>query len=329
MTARSNSLGVLIPTRNSAALLPAHLESMAEWIDLADEIVVVDSASRDGTLELLRQALAGRPARFLAHPPGLYQSWNFGLQNIGAKYVYISTIGDAITRPGLEHLRQLAAQTPCDAVLSKPRFVTEAGEPAPEQRWPIDDVFERLTFPESVVLTPADQLIFSLTNLHGALLGSSASNLYRTACLRERPFPVDFGTVGDGAWVMQNMLDVRLVATRGRFSTFRFHEKSYSLADYQVDSLSLKLFRLAQQSLRQRAADPRVAQWLQELRWPELEAAMEISFADHACLESHRHKSIPWFFHGAAWRARARRNDAENLIRAIKDEILARRSVAA
>lgn len=321
------TIGVLLPTRNSAALLPAHLESMRPWLDLAAEVVVVDSESKDGTMEMLRAKLAHPNVKFLAHPPGLYQSWNFGIQNIRAKYIYISTVGDSITRPGLEHLRAVAEAHESDVVISKPRYINEAGAALPDEHWPIDDILSRLTFAESTALTVGQQFIFALTNTWGAILGSSASDLYRTAALRPRPFPTEFGTAGDGGWGIQNMFDVKIAVTRGRFSLFRFHEKTYSLADYRVDSLTLKFFRLAQKLTRARqAADPRIAALLAELRWPELEPAMEISFAEQDRLVSYRLKKLPWYCHPGAWQARARRNRAERAIRAIKDEILARGS---
>ena len=64
------SLGVLIPTRNSAALLPNHLRALSAWLDLADEVVVVDSFSTDGTGNMLRDGLKHPKLRIITHPPG-------------------------------------------------------------------------------------------------------------------------------------------------------------------------------------------------------------------------------------------------------------------
>src|SRR5258705_10933855 len=101
---RTVSLGVLVPTLNCASLVPAHLESMRSWFDFASEIVVVDSHSDDGTIDLLREGLKHPGLRILQHPRGLYQSWNFGINQITSKYTYVSTVGDSISRAGLEHL---------------------------------------------------------------------------------------------------------------------------------------------------------------------------------------------------------------------------------
>jgi len=43
---------------------------------------------------------------------------------------------------------------------------------------------------------------------HG-LLGSSASNHYRTAFLQKHPFPTDFGHCGDTAWESLSLLSLR------------------------------------------------------------------------------------------------------------------------
>jgi len=318
------TLGVLLPTRNSIALLREHLESMRPWLDLASEVVVVDSESTDGTVELLREKLAHPNARFFNHPPGLYQSWNFGIRNITAKYVYISTVGDSITRSGVKCLLDAAERFQSDVVISKPGVITESGQPLPDGHWPIHDILERLPFAQSAALSTGQQFIFALTNIGGALLGSSASNLYRAACLRARPFPVEFGTAGDGGWSFKYIFDIRVAVARGQFSTFRIHEKSYSMSEYPAESLALRFFRLAQEAARERQArDPLVAALLREICWPELEQALQAASIEHDRLERCRRGFFPWYFQPRAWQARARRNRAESLTRRIKDGLIA------
>src|SRR5207248_6943191 len=46
-------IGVVVPTRNSASLAPEHLETMRPWLDQVEQVVVVDSFSKDGTVQLL------------------------------------------------------------------------------------------------------------------------------------------------------------------------------------------------------------------------------------------------------------------------------------
>ncbi len=46
-------INVVMPTFNYAPRMARPLEAMAKWSDLALEIIVVDSRSSDGTLELI------------------------------------------------------------------------------------------------------------------------------------------------------------------------------------------------------------------------------------------------------------------------------------
>jgi glycosyltransferase involved in cell wall biosynthesis len=316
-------ISVLIPTRNCGSFVPAHIESLQPWIDLAEEVVIVDSNSTDGTVDLLRAGISHPNIKFLTHPPGLYQSWNFGIQNTAAKYVYISTVGDSITREGVEQLHKVAGQFQCDVVISKPNFINTAGEPMPDDRWPIDVIIDRLKIDRPRLLTTIEQFLFAVTNTWGAILGSSASNLYRGQCLKDRPFPLEYGTAGDGGWGIQNIFDVAIAVTPSRFSNFRHHEKAYSLSEYPMDSLTTKLFRLAQTVVAQKqAVDPALPALLERIRWPELEKALEIVPIEQTKLEDLREKSVPWFLNPAAWQVRSTRNRAETEINAIVTTVL-------
>ena len=314
-------VSILIPTRNCAGFVPSHIESLCQWMDLAEEVVVVDSHSKDGTVELLRAGLSHPNIKYLTHPPGLYQSWNFGIQNTTAKYIYVATVGDSITRAGVEHLFAVAEAFQSDVVISKPNFISEEGKPLPDNRWPIDVILNRLQIQRPRLLTTTEQFIFAVTNTWGAILGSSASNLYRAEALKPRPFPLEYGTAGDGGWGIENIFGVKIAETPERFSNFRHHEKAYPLSEYYVESLDFKFFRLAQAVVaRERARNPAVPAVLEQVCWPELEKALEIVPAYQAELESYRHQAIPWVFRPGAWAVRRKRNQARQKI----DEITAR-----
>jgi glycosyltransferase involved in cell wall biosynthesis len=318
-------ISVLIPTRNCGALVPGHIESLRPWIDLAEEVVVVDSDSKDGTVDLLRAGLSHPRVRFLNHPPGLYQSWNFGIQNTAAKYIYVATVGDSITPDGIGQLFQVAEQFQADVVISKPDFIDHSGSPMADDRWPIDVIIDRLGINGPRLLTTAEQFLLAITNTTGAILGSSASDLYRGDCLKARPFPIDYGTSGDSAWGIQNIFEIRIAVTLARFSSFRYHEKAYPLAQYAIDSLTARFFRLAQTIVAQQCAtNPALPPVLNSIRWPELEKALEIVPIQQAQLEAYRRKSLPWFLNPAAWRVRSARNRAERRIDSIMDAVLSR-----
>ena len=238
-------ISVLVPTRNSMSLLPAHVEAMQAWVDLAEEIVAVDSESTDGTVEFLHRELRHSNVRVLTHPPGLYQSWNFGIGQCRAKYLYVSTVGETITRDGIESLFRAAEFFGAHVVISPPRMVEMSGETR-KKVWPVHSFIEQLKWNTPVSLEGAAAELFAVMNLRRGILGSSASNLYRTQVLRQFPFRTDFGTAGDLAWGLEHAGEIRLAIVPQTFSTFVFHPKSYAKSDYAVADFSEKCLRVAQ-----------------------------------------------------------------------------------
>ena len=213
-------------------LIGGHLDTVEQWIDLVEEVVVVDSRSRDQTVEILKKRLGNRNVRFLSQPPGLYPSWNHGIGQLSARYTYISTVGDGITREGLVHLVEVAQKFSCDVVVSPPDFVNEAGRPVRGQTWPVHTVVSILGLDRPAYLEGWLAFATALAFFPSAILGSSASNLYRTAVLQARPFPTEFGMNGDGVWGLTNALGIRLGITPRRISFFREHSKPYPLSEY-------------------------------------------------------------------------------------------------
>ncbi len=302
-------ISVIIPTRNSAALLPDHLAAMRPWINLVQEVVVVDSRSTDGTVDLLREGLRHSRLRFLEHPPGLYQSWNFGIRHAVAEACYISTVGETITEDGLKHLTNLLRERRCDAVISKPEFVDSQGGLIPPPQWPIDDILGTLRPREPIVLQGASLFFFALLNYRNAILGSSASNLYRTHTLQQRPFPLDYGTVGDAAWGLQNCFTVRVAVTPRRCSTFCEHPKSYALSEYAVDGLGRKLLSLVERTYRrQLREDPDFRAAAAELGIERILGLLRQHQQAQERLESVRASTWPWVLSPGAWKARLQRN---------------------
>jgi hypothetical protein len=304
------------------ALLPRHVDTILPWLDQAAEVVVVDSESKDGTVDFLKEKLHHPNLRFLNHPPGLYQSWNFGIGQIRRPYFYISTIGDSITGEGLEHMAETAERLQADVVVSKPAFVDEHDRPLAASQWPIDDIRETLGVDtEPVAVEKMALFLFALANCFGAVLGSSASNLYRTSCMQQRPFPTGFGTVGDGAWGLQHSLDVRFAVTPRTFSTFRHHPKTYNVAEYKVNDLPLKLYQLACDTLRRRRAeDPVLDALAKRVGLDAIAGAMEEHLRAQQRLEICRASRVPWIFNPQAWQARRARSEAFRRLHQLKHE---------
>ena len=301
------SLGVVMPTRNSAALLPRHIAGLRNWLDLADQVVVVDSFSTDGTLEALRREIKHPNLEFLSHPPGLYQSWNFGIQHLTTDYAYIATVGDTITRKGLELLAATARSLQCDAVISKPEFQDLDGQPV-EIVWPIDDIIATLGIEVPRRLNRLEALVFACVHAVGALTGSCASDLFRTNVLKRFPFPTDFGTAGDGAWGLMHAAEISWGVVPGRFSTFVLHPPNASPKERQsyvkarrADDLLCEAVSAWRQSGAVTDAE------LAQAHWSEMSAALRHFLNAKAEFDRHRKESFPWVLKLKAWQTRIRR----------------------
>jgi hypothetical protein len=302
-------IGVVVPTRNSVSLLPEHLASMRPWLDQVQEVVVVDSVSTDGTLDRLREELRHPQLQILQHPPGLYQSWNYAIQQLRAEYCYISTVGETLTPQGLQHLAEIMHTLHCDVVISRPDFVDLRGRPIRPSKWPIDDIVSSLRAREPFVLEGAALCFFTLLNYAEAFLGSSASNLYRTRCLQENPFPVDYGTAGDGGWGLEHCGHIRLGVTPRTFSTFREHPKSYARAEYAVDRLREQMLDRIRRTLREEEArSPGFAAQARQLQVEQIIQLLTAKLRYQQQIEQRRRSLWPWSLNPAAWLARGRRS---------------------
>jgi hypothetical protein len=288
--------------------LPGHLEAMRAWQDLAREIIVVDSSSGDGTIDFIKARLTHPNVRFLSHPPGLYQSWNFGIANVTQTFVYLSTTGDTITRAGLEKLVAAAEALAADVVLSKPRFVARDGRPAEDRRWPVDDIIATLEIAAPRKLAKLEAVIFAVAHATGALLGSSASNLYRTQTLQRLPFPTDFGTGGDGAWGLLHAAEAAWAVVPETFSTFLIHPTNAS----EDEKHSWSTSRRPDEVLRAAMASWRGGgvfndQDLRDIGWEELMGALTSYLDAKAAFDQNRHGSVPWIVNPIAWQNRFKR----------------------
>lgn len=218
-------VGVVVPTLNAMIYLARHVERLRELAPHVEEIVVVDSHSADGTAEYLREHLNLPKARHLRHPPGLYASWNFGLSQLRAKYAYIATVGDTVPLATLEQLVALAEEREADVVLTPPKLVTESGRIS-ERRWPIHDFIEKHRLNAATEIPGWKAFAWTALNVPAGLLGSSASNLYRTDVLQRHPFPTGFGYHGDTAWLLENALGLCIVIAPQIASEFLIHESA-------------------------------------------------------------------------------------------------------
>lgn len=318
-------IGVVVPTRNCRPYLQRHVAGLSQWIDLAEEVVVVDSHSTDGTVEFLRDQLRHPNLRFLTHPPGLYASWNFGISQIRSKYTTIATCGDTLTRAGIESLASGIGHLDCDVLISKPAFEDPEGRPVPAPRWPVDEVVSMLRLEAPRRLDRWQALAFMANDLTSAFTGSCASCLFRTDTLQQRPFPTDVGASGDGVWALRNALQISWGVTPGVFSTFLKHPVDSTSSDRQPPKeWQLRPDRFLAESVSEAVLSGRVLERELEARgWREMEKALARYCVAKAEFDRARKGRVPWWVRPSAWGSRFQRTSAQARVRSLRDAMLA------
>lgn len=234
-------LTAILPCRNNRSELEAHVDAMLEWVSQVAQVVVVDS-STDGSLDYLRERLVGTHVEFHSVPPGLYQAWNYGVSLTKSEFCYFSTVGDTISREGLEHLLKLARQHELHAVLSAPEMVDALGSPVATE-WPIHALVHRLS--QDIWLPNREETLQWLTAfLPFTILGSSASNLYRTDFLKANPFPTTHGHGGDAAFGVQVAPFVKMALTNMVCSRFVTHGQGRDISAVEQRDVAVKFLEL-------------------------------------------------------------------------------------
>jgi hypothetical protein len=259
-------ISVVMPTYNCASLMERHLQSVAGWADLADEIVVVDSRSNDGTLDIIRERLRHPNLRIIERDRGLYESWNEGIAATSGDWIYISTAGDTIERGHLLHLLDAGERSQADVVISAPEFVDEAGEPVKDPGWPPRKIIMDSGCVRPFCLTADAGFLLAFLHFPCAILGSSASNLYRGDHLRARAFPTGFKGAGDSVWILRHAAQSRLCYSPLIGSTFCVHPKEEIACAEKQAALTAKLLAEKAEALALPGLDGALARILAEER---------------------------------------------------------------
>ncbi len=315
-------VGVVLPTLNVRPQLARHLEQMRAWASQVAEIIVVDSHSTDGTLEFLRAELHHPRLQILQCPPGLYQAWNYAVSQVSAPFTYISTIGDALNPEGLQHLVATATDLRADVVISRPRLLDATGRVLPDKRWPIDHLLAGAPTGEPRCIDPALAFLVATLDVPEGILGSSASNLYRTEALRRFPFPTEYGHEADTAWGIAHAFDVSLAITPRVFSDFVFNSGAGLITEDQKDALIARLLALARQAIGRQLnqSPPAVPEPLLPLLRDLPDEVQRLRDCQRR-YDRARRETTPWFLSMRAWQARAQRNRQRVRLEQLKAEV--------
>ena len=215
-------VSVVSPVRNCVDGMVAHAAHLRTLAEVAAEVIVVDSDSTDGTLEVLKKELAGLDVTFLNHPPGLYQSWNFGLAAANQRYCTVATVGDPMPAHSLKRIVATMEEFSADVVISAPVMLQENGKPSP-RRWPVHQIIQAAGITGPQLIDPAAWIIFTTGFYPGNMLSSSSGNLYSTKLMQQNPFSPAYAHGGDGIWALEMARKARWVVDPLVESYFCFH----------------------------------------------------------------------------------------------------------
>ena len=297
-------VSVVIPTRNAEGpLLENLVEGLNRWVGGVGAVILVDSESTDRTVEYIREALDFSQLQILHRPRGLYASWNFALTQVRTKYAYIATVGDVIAPAGVSQLLRVIERYEGDIAISPPDFRNEFGDLIETAEWPIHRMIDLLALEDEGLLDSALVCAWHSLFFPATLIGSSASNLYRTEYLQRHPFPLDYENKGDSAWAIEHSAMARWCLCPKKLAQFVYHQKEKTGAG-KMKPVRNRLHELLESVSREKG------------RWCWLGDCSEVS----DCLQMTqkamsirtewqriRSSVIPWYFFPRGWRVKAER----------------------
>jgi glycosyltransferase involved in cell wall biosynthesis len=130
MSAATPAISVIVSVRNAAATLQRCLDSIASQTYRSREVIVIDGASTDGTVEIVKENRACL-AFWLSEPDrGIYDAWNKGLARARGDWICFLGADDYLWAPDtLERLAPVLerAYPPIRLVYGEVAVVNEAG----------------------------------------------------------------------------------------------------------------------------------------------------------------------------------------------------------
>ncbi|MDE6011067.1 MAG: glycosyltransferase [Muribaculaceae bacterium] len=120
-------ISLITITFNAAGEIVPTMKSIAEQSFRDFEHIVVDGASTDATLQLVRQ-MGGRSVKILSEPDdGLYDAMNKGLKMARGMFVLFLNAGDSFATPGTLELYAKAASNGADIIYADTVIVDAVG----------------------------------------------------------------------------------------------------------------------------------------------------------------------------------------------------------
>lgn len=120
-------VSVIATVRNERATITAFVESLLGQSNRPDEILIVDGASTDGTLEILNDYAARHGVRVISRPCNIAQGRNLGIAAATGSHIAVTDAGCKVDADWLrEILGCFSSQPDVDVVAGNFRFETHS-----------------------------------------------------------------------------------------------------------------------------------------------------------------------------------------------------------
>ena len=245
----------LLPTWNPGRFLEERLHSIFQQTVSDWELVIVDSQSTDGSLSLLKKLAETDPrVSFFERPRGLYQAWNFAIQQAKGKYIYIATADDTMTDDALQKMSEALEEHPecdlCDTRLklidAESRELNDFEDGYVAHCWHLAYPRER----KHIRKRYAD----FFAHFGGKTVYLSATQLLIRKTLFEKTggFPEDFGPSADYMWGIRAAFYADVIYLPEKLATWRIHQAQATSGNMDVINKNYSLmYQMAQVILQE------------------------------------------------------------------------------
>jgi glycosyltransferase involved in cell wall biosynthesis len=224
------AVSICMPHLNSRPFTEERMETILRQTFGNWELIVVDSQSSDGSLEMLER-YARRDARIRveqAPRDGIYPNLNRALKLCAGQFVYVATSDDTMAPDCLEKMAEALEQNrDCGLVHCCLEIIDEQGRPAGRGRswdnYTVQQYFGEWIHKHHVRRAPHDGLLhFGFFTAYTSI----TQLLVRRSVYQERgDFRTDCGSYADFEWGMRIGLQENVVHLPEKLATWRLHPK--------------------------------------------------------------------------------------------------------
>jgi len=138
---------VITVTYNAESYLKETIKSIIEQKNVDFEYIIIDGASKDNTLQIIKD-YESKIDFWISEPDdGLYDAMNKGIEKANGKYVIFMNAGDTFSENNILNNVKEAINPDIDDIVYGDRFyINESGQIDLQKAKPIETVFERMPF---------------------------------------------------------------------------------------------------------------------------------------------------------------------------------------